>query len=84
LIIRNIGVIDCDFVIRPSMTPCGKQFKFGLTEYKLKPSGEDAKHNGEKVIPIEFHAERLGEFSEKFIIEIQVFVIISLIFNHKH
>ena len=70
LIIRNIGVIDCDFIIRPSLTPCGKQFKFGLTEYKLKPPGEDNKHNGEKVIPIEFHAERLGEFSEKFIIEI--------------
>jgi hypothetical protein len=38
----------------------------------------------EKVIPIEIYVERLGEFSEKIIIEIQVFVIISLIFNHKH
>ena len=69
LIIKNNGVIDCAFTIRPSQTPCGKQFKFGLTEYVLKPQGED-KNNGEKIIPVTFHAERLGEFSEKFIIEI--------------
>lgn len=69
LIIKNTGVIDCAFRIRPSQTPCGKQFKFGIADYVLKPPGED-KNNGEKVIPIEFHAERLGEFSEKFIIEI--------------
>lgn len=68
LVITNIGVIDCEFVIEAPNTPCAKQFKFGITQGVLKPRGE--KESGEMVIPITFFAERLGEFTEKFLIKI--------------
>jgi hydrocephalus-inducing protein len=68
LVISNVGVIDCEFVIKPPNTPCGKQFHFNSYSGKLRPRGE--KETGELAIPIDFHAERLGEFSEKFIVHI--------------
>ena len=48
LVITNIGVIDCEFIIDPPQTPCGRQFKFGITQGILKSRGE--KETGEMVI----------------------------------
>ena len=68
LIIYNIGVIACEYRIEPPGTPCSKQFHFEQMEGKIPP--RDEKSTGEQVIPIQFIAERLGEFSEKFNIKI--------------
>ena len=68
LIIYNVGVIPCEYRIEPPGTPCSKQFHFEQMEGKIPP--RDEKSNGEQIIPIQFAAERLGEFSEKFNIKI--------------
>lgn len=69
--ISNVGVIDCEFTILPNNSPCGKQFFFNPNKYILKPPGEDSKNNGTKNIEVLFKASRLGEFSEKFDIQIE-------------
>ena len=68
LVIYNIGVIPCEFIVEMPGTPCSKQFHFEQLNGIIPP--RDEKSTGEQVIPITFKAERLGEFSEKFNIKI--------------
>ncbi|MCQ2815786.1 MAG: hypothetical protein MJ252_00825, partial [archaeon] len=68
IIIQNIGVIACDYTIESPGTPCSKQFIIDPISGKIPPKSE--KDNGEQIINASFVAERLGEFSEKFLVKI--------------